>query len=225
MMPLAGAPLVYRLLERAKRCQSVGEIVLAIPDSVKDDVLQQVAKQIGVICFRGSENDLVERYYQAARQHQAALVVRVPGDNPVIEPAEIDRIVAFHRTADVAFSTNLSPVFANGYPDGIGAEVISFKALEEVWRTETDPRRREHPHLNFLDYHKQLPAQPAKFKVGTIPCPAAYARPDLVLDVNTQEEYDYIKVLYDSLYPWKHEFSITDVIEWHDNVYMNKSTA
>jgi spore coat polysaccharide biosynthesis protein SpsF len=222
ILPLAGRPLIQRLLERSRRCRSIDGIVLAIPAGDRDAPLAAIAEECGVACFRGREDDLVDRYYQAARLHAAEIVLRLPGDNPVVEPGEIDRLVAFHRTHDFAFSTNLSPVFGSNYPDGIGSEAIDFWALEEVWRRPGDPRSREHPHLNFLDYSTAIVADPRRYKVGAPACPVEFARPDLVLDVNTLAEYEYIAALYDYLHPRNPDFGINEIIRWHDNVWQSE---
>lgn len=219
MLDLAGAPLVGRILERVKRCTRVDEIVLATTTKPEDDVLQRLAQQYALAAFRGAENDLVDRYYQAARAFNAEVVVRLPADNPVPEPAEIDRIIDYHLTGQSDFSSNLAQVFGNGYPDGIGAEVFHFATLEEVWETSHDSRKREHPHLHFFDYASQQPTQPERYRVGTVPCPAAFRRPDLVLDVNTREEYEFMAELYTALYPGNPRFHITDIIHWYDRIY------
>lgn len=216
MLPLAGEPLVGRLLERVKRCRAVSEVVLALPTGPADDVLDDLGRRAGVAVFRGSEADLVDRYYQAARHHGAEIVLRLPADNPVPEPSEIDRLVAFHRSSHAVFTTNLSPVFGSGYPDGIGAEAIDFWALEEVWRKPGDAARREHPHLNFLHYPSATLADPERFPVAVPICPPEYARPDLVLDVNTLPQYQYLASLYEALYPRNPDFGIRDIIAWHD---------
>jgi spore coat polysaccharide biosynthesis protein SpsF len=218
MLDLAGAPLVARVLERVARCREVDEVVLATTERDDDDVLAALAEQYGAAVFRGAEDDLVDRYVRAARAHGASIIVRLPADNPVPEPREIDRIVSYHRSSANAFSSNLAQVFGNGYPDGIGAEVIDADALEEVWRTERDPRRREHPHLSFFDYDAQQPTD-ARFPVGTVECPPELRRPDLVLDVNTAEQYEFMRELYEYLHPLDPEFSVVDVIRWYDDVY------
>ena len=223
LMPLAGRPLVGRLIERVKRCRRVDEIVLATTRKPQDDPLEALGREYGIPVFRGAENDLVDRYYQAALVYHADVVVRLPADNPVPEPGEIDRIIAYHLTGESDFSSNLSEVYGNGYPDGIGAEVFNFEALEEIWKTCSDPRKREHPHLNFFDYESQKPADPEKYRVATVECPPQFRRPDLVLDVNTREEYEFMAKLYEYLYPRNPEFHIIDIIEWYDNVYRKRS--
>lgn len=220
MMDLAGAPLVARILERVTRCQRLDEIVLAIPDTPKDAVLGDIGRQYGVTVYAGSENDLVERYYQAALAAKADIVGRLPADNATPEPAEIDRIADHHRgLARRGFSSNLTLVGDNGYPDGIGAEMFDFSLLAEARERHTDPRQREHVHLNFFDYATQTPVDAEWCPITTVPCPKEFSRPDLVLDVNTQAQYEFMRELYEALYPKNPQFHITDTIAWYDNVY------
>lgn len=219
MMDLAGAPLLARILERVKRCRLVDTIIVATTQKPEDEVLMKLAQSQGVAAYQGSETDLVDRYYRAAKAFGSDVVVRFPGDNPVPEPEEIDRIIAYHLEATADFSSNLAQVYGNGYPDGIGAEVFNLTCLEAAWADPADSDRREHVHLNFFDYKQQRPTAPDRFTVGTIECPAAFRRPDLVLDVNTLEQYRFMSELYGYLYPRNPAFHITDIIEWHDHVY------
>lgn len=216
MLDLAGAPLVARILERVLRCREVSAVVLATTEKAEDDVLARLGAQYGAVVVRGSENDLVDRYLQAARSLDVSAVARLPADNPVPEPAEIDRIVRYHRDAANAFSSNLADVLGNGYPDGIGAEVFEVSALEQVWEAVEDPALREHPHRSFYDYDDGRAVDPGRFPVGTVECPADIRRPDLVLDVNTRPQYELMQELYEALYPANPEFGIRDVIAWMD---------
>ena len=209
MLPLAGRPLLARILERVRRTRLVHEIVVATTRKAEDDPLAELAAAEGAAVYRGAENDLVERYRRAAEVYQAALVVRLPADNAVPEPEEIDRIIEYHLRGESEFSSNLAEVMGNGYPDGIGAEVFERAALDEVASRPLTPMLREHPHLNFFDYRVQKPVEPARFRVGTVECPPAFRRPDLRLDVNTAEDYRFLARLYDDLYPRNPNFHIT----------------
>ena len=219
LFDLAGKPLVGRILERVKRCKHLDEIVLAVPNANSDNSLASLASEYGVNLYRGSENDLVDRYYQAALKYQARIVCRLPGDNPIPEPEEIDRMIINHIETGFEFSSNLSEVFNNKYPDGIGVEVMNFEALKIVWKDCTDEQKREHIHLNFFDYDEQKIVD-KRFRVGTIECPEGFNRPDLILDVNTIEQYEFIKRIYDELYYNNPEFHIKDVVNWYDKVFL-----
>jgi spore coat polysaccharide biosynthesis protein SpsF len=226
MMELAGAPLVGRILERVKRCNKLDDIVLAIPDTKKDGVLMELGESYGVKVFAGHENDLVERYYQAAIWSKAEIVGRLPADNATPEPAEIDRIVDFHLSLKQrGFSSNLSAIDDSEYPDGIGAEIFDFSLLEEARARYDDPRRREHVHLNFYDYGTGKPVDPAWCPVNTIKCPEGFRRPDLILDVNTHDQYEFMRQLYEYLYPRNPQFHITETIKWYDNIYMKSNLS
>jgi spore coat polysaccharide biosynthesis protein SpsF len=223
MMDLAGAPLVGRILERVKRCCKLDDILLAIPDSKEDAVLVGLGKRYGVKVFVGSENDLVERYYQAALLSRAEIITRLPADNPTPEPAEIDRIVNHHLSLGRrGFSSNLTAIGDSDYPDGIGAEVFDFSLLKEAREIHNEPRQREHVHLNFYDYITGQAVDDDWCPVSTIKCPEEFRRPDLTLDVNTNDQYEFMRQLYEYLYPKNPKFHITDTIEWYDKVYMKK---
>ncbi len=220
MMDLAGAPLVGRILERVKRCTKLDDIVLAIPDTNKDRVLISLGEKYGVKVFSGSESDLVERYYQAALWSNAEIVGRLPADNATPEPAEIDRIVDYHLSlGERGFSSNLSVIGDSEYPDGIGAEIFDFSLLEEARARHSDKLLREHVHLNFYDYSTRQAVDPAWCPVRTIKCPEGFRRPDLILDVNTLEQYEFMRKLYEYLYPRNPHFHITDTIRWYDDIY------
>ena len=157
MMDLAGAPLVGRILERVKRCAHLDDIVLAVPDTEANRVLVELGVNYGVKVFAGSENDLVERYYQAALFSNADVVGRLPADNATPEPGEIDRIVDFHLSlGDVGFIELVADRRLR-IPDGIGAEMFDFSLLAEARVRHNDPRQREHVHLNFFDYSAGRP--------------------------------------------------------------------
>lgn len=220
MMDLAGAPLVGRILERVKRCQKVDDIVLAIPNTPDNEVLKNLGSSYNVKVFAGSENDLVERYYEAANWAKADIVVRLPADNPTPEPIEIDRIINHHLSLGLrGFSSNLSVIRDNEYPDGIGAEVFDFSLLEEARAKNPDQRLREHVHLNFYDYVSGDAVNTEWCPINTVKCPEAFRRPDLILDVNTQEQYQFMSSLYEYLYPLNPHFHITDIIHWYDKVH------
>ena len=211
-MDLGGKPLLWHVLERVKRSKCLDRVVLATTTKPEDDVLVEIARGCEVETFRGAENDLVDRYYQAARSYAAGIVVRICADNPVLEPLEIDRIVEYHERGESHFSSNLQNIDDNGYPDGIGAEVLDFSTLEELWTITSEPRHREHPHSYFYEHRD-------RYCIGTVQCPPAFRRPELKLDVNTPEELRFIRAVYEYWYPKNPHFHITDVIWWYDHMW------
>ena len=223
-LDLAGVSLVGRILERIKRCKTFQEIVLAIPKNKEDDVLLKIGEQFGVKVFRGSENNLLDRYYQAAKLYDAYYVARLPADNPLSEPKEIDKLISHHLSLGRrGFSSNLLSFFNSGYPDGIGIEVFDFSLLEEVHQRNTNQEKNEHIHLNFFDYKSQKAVDSEWCPISTIKCPEAFRRPQLILDVNTYDQYLFIKEIYEYLYSKNPNFGILEIINWYDNIYIKKS--
>jgi spore coat polysaccharide biosynthesis protein SpsF len=212
LLPLAGAPLLQRVIERLLRCAAIDELVIATTEKPEDDPIAALAAARGATVFRGAEHDLVDRYRQAAQASHADVVVRVPADNAAPEPGTIDDTIRFHLECGNDFTSSYPDVIANGFPDGIGAEVFSAETLERVWRESTDLRNREHPHTYVYEH-------PERFRIGTPECPADVRRPDIKLDVNTPTEYAYMARLYADLYPRDPRFGIHDIIAWHDRVH------
>jgi spore coat polysaccharide biosynthesis protein SpsF len=220
LMPLAGVPLAGRVLERIKTATRIDKLVLAIPDTSENDSLEKLAQDYGVSVFRGSEIDLVDRYYNAAKNLSCKYVVRIPADNPVPQASEIDRIIDHHLSLNrPGFSSNLAQVYGSKYPDGIGAEIFDFELLEEAFEDFSDSSKREHVHLNFFNYATQKAVDEKWCPISTVNCPSDFARPDIILDVNTQDQFEYMANLYKDLYPSNPNFDIKDIINWHDKNY------
>tara|TARA_B100000795_G_C22794095_1_gene438464 strand:- start:1183 stop:1923 length:741 start_codon:yes stop_codon:yes gene_type:complete len=218
MMELAGVPLVGRILERVKRVKKIDEIILATTDLLEDDALAELANDYSVSCFRGSSNDLVDRYYKAAKLYQADVILRLPADNVCPEPSEYDRLIKFHLSNTKDFSSNICNFMSNGYPDGIGVEAFTFASLEEIWKEEGDLKKREHIALNYYDYINDKQPSNSKFSVGTIPCPKKYAHYESIkLDVDTEDDYQMINKMYKSLIKKSPKFTFSDVINWFDS--------
>jgi spore coat polysaccharide biosynthesis protein SpsF len=213
LLPLAGEPMLWRILERLRRCTRPEALVVATTTKAEDDVLVAIGERAGVDVFRGSEGDLIERHLQAAAAFHADVIVRFPADNPVPEPGVIDSTVDNHIASGNDYTSTFQEGFDNGFPDGIGAEVYEVAALVRAAGMTSAPEHREHPHRFLLQ-------NPGIFKLGTMPCPAEYRRPDLILDVNTREQYEFMANLYGDLYPRNPKFGILDVIAWYDSVYL-----
>ena len=217
MMPLAGKPLVFRMIERLKKCQKIDEIVLAVPDQPEDQVLVDLAKELNISYFQGSLLDVRDRYLSCAKKFDAEYILRIPADNPIPDASEIDKLIDFHFAHNPhGFSSNLAQVNNSGYLDGIGAEIFSTKLLEEsIYRSSSDTVK-EHIHRNFFDYSTQTPVDSSWCPIASPKAPAELRRPDIILDVNTLDDYTKIKRIYDNLYPKNPNFTTVDVINFLD---------
>ena len=146
MRPICGTPMIELLIRRLGRAARVDEIVLATSDDTRNDPLAQHVQDLGYPVYRGSERDVLDRYYQAARLRKADAVVRITGDCPLVDPRLVDRVVAAYEAGEVDYASNIDPAT---YPDGLDVEVFAFTALQKAWTEARLPREREHvtPYL------------------------------------------------------------------------------
>ena len=139
--PVAGVPLIELLLSRLSRAKRVDQIVLAAPEDARNEPLVAHARKLGFMIYRGSENDVLDRYYQAASAHQPDTVVRITGDCPLVDPALVDALIGDYENGGADYVSNtLTPT----YPDGLDVEVFSFAALERAWKEADTAFDREH---------------------------------------------------------------------------------
>ena len=147
-MDIGGHSMLARVVTRARRARSATRTIVATTTSAADDGVPAMAGALGVDVFRGDEDDVLDRYYQAARAARADVVVRVTADCPLIEPEILDTVVrAFVAAAPPAdFAAN---TLRRTYPQGLDVEVASFAALERAWREARRPYQRSHvfPYL------------------------------------------------------------------------------
>ena len=104
--------------------------MVATSTAPADDAIEKMCRENGVPCYRGSENDVLDRFYHAARAEKAAQVVRITADCPLIDPEVIDRVVRRFQRGDLDYASN---AMVRSYPDGLDTEIFSFSALERAW--------------------------------------------------------------------------------------------
>ena len=141
MKPIDGIPMIELLLSRLSKSQELDQIVVATSVDVRNQPLIEHVQKLGYACEQGSENDVLDRFVQAARKHKADVVVRITGDCPLVDPVLVDEVIRRFKVADVDYFSNVSPPT---YPDGLDIEVCSFLALEQTWRATNKPYDREH---------------------------------------------------------------------------------
>jgi spore coat polysaccharide biosynthesis protein SpsF len=177
MMDLLGKPLLGRVMERAKLAKTIDEVIIATSTEATDDVIDLYGKANGCDVFRGSLDDVLNRYCEAARMTSADVVVRVTADNPLTEPRLID--YGLHHL----ISNGLDYVFYENIPYGSGAEVMTRSALLKASKSAQNNADREH----VTSY---ITSSPETFKLGVIPNPfEALVRPDISVTVDTLEDY------------------------------------
>jgi spore coat polysaccharide biosynthesis protein SpsF len=211
LLPLGGRTMLERMLERLTFAQAPGAIVVATTPSPDDDAIAEASAAAGVECFRGHPTDLLDRHHAAARRASADVVVKVPSDCPLIDPAVVDRVVRAHLESGglVDYTSNLHP---ESYPDGSDVEVVTFAALDAAWREAKKTYEREHTTPFFWD-------QPARFRLKNVLWESGrdVSRTHRVV-VDYAEDYAAVKAVFDALWSASRPaFSVGDIVRFLDD--------
>jgi spore coat polysaccharide biosynthesis protein SpsF len=203
MMPLAGQPMLVRLLERLRRVKRAHSIVIATTTNRYDDVINQLAMDMGIPCYRGSEHDVLSRYAQAAQHHVADVVVRVTSDCPLLDPVLVDAAIAAFETGECDYLSNMQPPT---WPYGMAVEVFSAKALMQAQLEATQAAEREHV-TPFIYWH------PERFRIKNIVATQNLSHHRWTVD--TPEDYRLVSMIFEALSALP-EFSLADILALMD---------
>lgn len=142
MKSIEGQPMLWHIVQRLRKSKLIDEIIIATTNKKTDQVIIDLAQQLRLNTYAGSEEDVLDRYYQAAKKYKIDIVVRITSDCPLIDPQIVDRVIATY----LMHKNNLDYVNqGKDYPSGCAAsEVFPFKVLEKVWREAKSPYEREH---------------------------------------------------------------------------------
>jgi spore coat polysaccharide biosynthesis protein SpsF len=206
LMPLAGAPLLQRMVERVKGASGPYMVLVATTTDPEDDPVRFLCEKMRVPCFLGHPTDLLDRHYQAARMARAEVVVKIPSDCPLIDPAVIDRVIGYFLASPdrIDYTSNLHPAT---YPDGNDVEVMSFKALERAWKEADKLYEREHTTPFLWE-------RPERFALGNITWETGM---NLSMShrwtIDYHEDYEFICKVYEELWvPERPIFTIHDIL-------------
>ena len=177
LMPLGSKSLLEHILARLGRLRHTAQRVIATSEAPQDDVVAQFCAAHAVACFRGSEQNVLDRYYRCASRYGFRQIVRVTGDNPFLDIEELDNLIALHlaQGSDFAHSFPVLPV-------GCGSEIFTFAALEKSWREGAAPHHLEHVDEYMLEH-------PELFATALLRVNGAKHRPEVRLTVDTPDDY------------------------------------
>ena len=150
MRSLIGRPVLWHVVDRLRFCQNVGAIVVATTTEPEDDVIEDWCCGHWVQCFRGSQDDVLDRYYHAAKFYQASSILRITADCPALDPVVVDELLGEY----MAHAYDICGL-SGSFPDGLDCEVMSFSALEQAWREAEMASEREHV-TSYIHTHPDL---------------------------------------------------------------------
>lgn len=204
LLEVEGKPLICYLLERVAAAKSIGKVIVATSTEPMDDPIAKLCKEKNVACYRGNHEDVLDRYYQAARQFKLERIVRLTADCPLIDPKIIDSLVSVYIKGDYDYVANTTPPKWT-FPIGMDVEVFSFNALERAWHDEKDPDQREH-----VTFH--LWKNPNKFSLFRVDLEVDLSKYRLAVDY--PNDFEIVKLILKNLYHENPLFTMEDIIEF-----------
>ncbi|MBU5436665.1 glycosyltransferase family protein [Tissierella sp. MSJ-40] len=203
MKKISDKTVLEHVIIRVKQAKEIDEVIVATTVKEDDNLIVEESKRLGVKFYRGSEEDVLSRYYHAAKENNGDIVVRITSDCPLIDPNIVDELIIFYKNNKFDLVTNAgSDVTQRTYPRGLDTEVFSFKQLDVAYKEATERYQREHvtPFIyengNNVFYYKN---------------DIDYSKHRWTLD--TEEDFELIAKIYDKLYMGKHDFYLNEIIE------------
>ncbi|HNB51569.1 MAG TPA: glycosyltransferase family protein [Anaerolineales bacterium] len=200
---ILGKPMLARMVERLKRARTLDGIVIATTDQPYDDEIVELAGDLSVGVFRGSEEDVLARVLGAARFYQADVIVETTGDCPLHDPAIIDKVVADFRMGGADFVSN---TLNYSTPRGTDVRVFTTDALNEINQNSSDPADHEHVSLHFWEH-------PEKYRLRNVNTEFPPEVANLRLTVDTPEDFELVRLVYENLYPTNPDFTLSDILD------------
>jgi spore coat polysaccharide biosynthesis protein SpsF len=219
LLDIAGQPMLARVFSRTSRSATVKETLIATTTESSDDPIAEYCDFGGIPFTRGSQFNVLDRYYQAAKKFKADVVVRITADCPVIDPALIDDVVNTLLEDEYDFVCNrLPPPFHRTYPIGLDTEACTFKALEQAWKQGKEPQHREHAMPYFYE-GVELTRQSRTLETGISPRGYKVALLNHTTDfgdyrwtVDTPEDLEFMRQVY-SRFDSRDDFTWKEVLD------------
>lgn len=229
---IAGQPMLQRVFLRTARADSVSQTIFATTTDASDDPVAEYCDFSGIPCTRGSLFDVLDRYYQTAKQAKADVVVRITADCPVIDPALIDDVVNALLEDKYDFVCNrLPPPWHRTYPIGLDVEACTFKVLAKAWKSAKEPQHREHAmpyfyegaELSAVSRQRSEGVSSRGFKVALLNHTTDFG--DYRWTVDTPEDLAFMREVY-ARFNGRDDFSWKEVLDLvHDNPELMKINA
>ena len=209
-----GKSLLQIHLDRLKKCKNVSEIIVATTNNTEDSLIFNKAIEWGFNAVRGSDTDVLDRFYQAVKDQNADWIVRVTSDCPLLDPVLVDKIIRFTQEKNKDYGCN---IFIENFPDGQDVEVFKFSVLETAWKNAKLLSEREHvtPYIrNNSDYSGGI-----LFSAVNYNCDSDFSK--IRMTVDEAIDFDLIEVLINKLGIEKSWLDYTNYIIEHDLTKVN----
>ncbi|MFH1877234.1 MAG: glycosyltransferase family protein [Candidatus Omnitrophota bacterium] len=203
LMKLAEKTVLEHVIDRVRGTRSGWDVIVATTEKPDDEKIAELASEKGARVYRGSEEDVLDRYYRAALGYGVTDIVRITADCPVIDPSVIDRAVECYRSSGADYCSNVArPTF----PDGQDVEVFSFKAVEKAWRNAVLLSEREHvtPYIRA--------DRNGEFKIVSFENGTDLSAKRWTLD--EKKDHEFLVKIFEGLYPYNPVFGMEEILAY-----------
>ena len=212
---IEGKPMLWHVIDRIKN-MNVDEIIIATTTRNIDDEIVKIGKSFGVKIFRGKTDDVLDRFYQAAKKYDADIIVRITADCPLIDSIESSKVLEEFMKGNYDYASNDSET----YPNGLDTECFTFNALENSWKDSKLKSEREHvtPYIW---------KNPKKFRTKVVNNNTKVKLDYMKWSVDNEEDFEFVKTIFAKLYNYNNNFTMNDVLVLLDkesklkNIYSN----
>jgi len=202
LMEACGKPMLQHMIERLQRVPSLDGIVVATTGNDADVPIVNLAQRMGVGFFQGSEYDVLLRVLHSARAYDIDVIVEMTGDCPLIDPALVEDCIRGYQVAGVDYVSN---VLERTYPRGMDTQVFATEVLADVADRTDDPE--DHEHVSIFIY-----SHPEIYSLKNMPGPPELTNPGLGLTLDTPEDLELIRRIFEILYPDNPNFTLADIL-------------
>lgn len=203
LMDYCGKSNLQHIIERLKRSNYVDEVIVATTVNEQDNPIVELCEKIGCKYYRGSEDDVLLRVLESAKSVNSDIIVEITGDCPVIDWRHVDKLIEMFFLGEYDYAAN---IIKRTFPRGFDTQVFPVKVLEEVNQLTKNPVDHEHVSL-YIYTHSE------KYRLLNWEAEEKMNHPEFEITLDTKEDYEFIKEIYEMLYPKDLDFSAEDVVE------------
>jgi spore coat polysaccharide biosynthesis protein SpsF len=184
-----GKSVLWHVVDRLRRAKLLDQVIIATTTDPKDEAIQTFCRHENIDFFRGSEEDVLDRYYRAANHFKIDQIVRITSDCPLIDPEIVDQVIQKHLASKADYSSN---TLERTFPRGLDTEICTYQALTRASKEVKDRAEREHVTLYFYRH-------PELFQLASVEAEGIFRRPDIRICVDTLEDLELIRRIYREL--------------------------
>ena len=200
LMDIEGKPMLWRVINRLRFSKKIDDIILAIPDTKENDILEEFIKKNNIKYFRGSEKDVLSRYYEAAKKNKCNTIARITSDCPLIDPKIVDSVIKKYLNSSADYTSN---TLKRTFPRGLDIEVFNFKVLEKAYKEAKQFYQREHVTPYIYE-------NPEKFRLINVKNKSNLCF--MRWTVDEKKDLEFVREIYKKIYPKKKIFYMKDIV-------------